>query len=61
MSFVGEVNRLGDSYVRPHDIEVVLDADERTEEGDGADGSSPSASRSGSSSCSATAPRSGRS
>jgi sulfate transport system ATP-binding protein len=33
MSFVGEVNRLGDSYVRPHDIEVVLDADERTEEG----------------------------
>ena len=33
MSFVGEVNRLGDSYVRPHDIEVVLDPDERTEEG----------------------------
>ena len=33
MSFVGEVNRLGDSYVRPHDIEVVLDADESTEEG----------------------------
>jgi sulfate transport system ATP-binding protein len=33
MSFVGEVNRLGDSYVRPHDIEVVLDADEHTEEG----------------------------
>jgi len=32
MSFVGEVNRLGDSYVRPHDIEIVLDPDERTEE-----------------------------
>jgi sulfate transport system ATP-binding protein len=33
MSFVGEVNRLGEHYVRPHDIEVVLDADERTEQG----------------------------
>jgi sulfate transport system ATP-binding protein len=33
MSFVGEVNRLGEDYVRPHDIEVVLDPDERTEEG----------------------------
>jgi sulfate/thiosulfate transport system ATP-binding protein len=33
MSFVGEVNRLGENYVRPHDIEVVLDADERTEQG----------------------------
>jgi sulfate transport system ATP-binding protein len=33
MSFVGEVNRLGDSYVRPHDMDVVLDADEQTEEG----------------------------
>jgi sulfate transport system ATP-binding protein len=33
MSFVGEVNRLGDSYVRPHDIEVVSDPDESTEEG----------------------------
>jgi len=33
MSFVGEVNRLGDHFVRPHDMEVVLDADERTEEG----------------------------
>jgi sulfate transport system ATP-binding protein len=32
MSFVGEVNRLGETFVRPHDIEVVLDADERTEE-----------------------------
>lgn len=33
MSFVGEVNRLGDSYVRPHDIEIVLDADDSTDEG----------------------------
>jgi sulfate transport system ATP-binding protein len=33
MSFVGEVNRLGDAFVRPHDMEVVLDADERTAEG----------------------------
>jgi sulfate transport system ATP-binding protein len=33
MSFVGEVNRLGDSFVRPHDMEVVRDADERTQEG----------------------------
>jgi sulfate transport system ATP-binding protein len=33
MSFVGEVNKLGENWVRPHDIEVVLDADDRTEEG----------------------------
>jgi sulfate transport system ATP-binding protein len=33
MSFVGEVNKLGERWVRPHDIEVVLDPDERTEEG----------------------------
>ncbi|HVD40608.1 MAG TPA: sulfate ABC transporter ATP-binding protein [Solirubrobacterales bacterium] len=33
MSFVGEVNQLGDHFVRPHDMEVVLDADERTQEG----------------------------
>ncbi len=32
MSFVGEVNRLGDHFVRPHDMDVVLDPDERTEE-----------------------------
>jgi sulfate transport system ATP-binding protein len=32
MSFVGEVNRLGEHFVRPHDIEVVLDPDERTAE-----------------------------
>jgi sulfate transport system ATP-binding protein len=33
MSFVGEVNRIGDAYVRPHDMEVVLDADDHTQEG----------------------------
>jgi sulfate/thiosulfate transport system ATP-binding protein len=33
MSFVGEVNQLGDDFVRPHDMEVVLDADDRTQEG----------------------------
>jgi sulfate transport system ATP-binding protein len=33
MSFVGEVNKLGDAFVRPHDMDVVLDPDERTEEG----------------------------
>jgi sulfate transport system ATP-binding protein len=32
MSFVGEVNRLGEHFVRPHDMAVVLDPDERTEE-----------------------------
>jgi sulfate transport system ATP-binding protein len=32
MSFVGEVNRLGEHFVRPHDMEVVHDPDERTEE-----------------------------
>lgn len=32
MSFVGEVNRLGDSYVRPHDIEIVGDKEDATEE-----------------------------
>ncbi|HXV05653.1 MAG TPA: sulfate ABC transporter ATP-binding protein [Solirubrobacterales bacterium] len=33
MSFVGEVNRLGEHFVRPHDIGIFLDPDERTEEG----------------------------
>ncbi|HET7053487.1 MAG TPA: TOBE-like domain-containing protein [Solirubrobacterales bacterium] len=32
MSFVGEVNRLGERFVRPHDMTVLLDPDERTEE-----------------------------
>jgi sulfate transport system ATP-binding protein len=33
MSFVGEVNKLGDDFVRPHDMDVVLDADAHTQEG----------------------------
>jgi sulfate/thiosulfate transport system ATP-binding protein len=33
MSFVGEVNRLGDDFVRPHDMEVVLNPDDQTQEG----------------------------
>jgi sulfate transport system ATP-binding protein len=33
MSFVGEVNRLGDAFVRPHDMEVVLNPDDQTQEG----------------------------
>jgi sulfate transport system ATP-binding protein len=32
MSFVGEVNRLGDAYVRPHDMTIVLDPDDNTEQ-----------------------------
>lgn len=28
MSFVGEVNRLGEHFVRPHDMQVMLDPDE---------------------------------
>ena len=32
MSFVGHATRLGDAWVRPHDLEVVLDADESTHE-----------------------------
>jgi sulfate transport system ATP-binding protein len=27
MSFVGPVNRLGDAYIRPHDLDVVLEPD----------------------------------
>jgi sulfate/thiosulfate transport system ATP-binding protein len=33
MSFVGEVNRLGEHFVRPHDMDVSLDADEGAEQG----------------------------
>ena len=33
MSFVGEVNRLGEHFVRPHDVQVMIDPGERTEEG----------------------------
>jgi sulfate transport system ATP-binding protein len=32
MSFVGEVNRLGDDFVRPHDIEIVPDRDDAAAE-----------------------------
>jgi len=32
MSFVGHVNRIGDAFVRPHDLELVLDADDSTRE-----------------------------
>jgi len=32
MSFVGEVNRLGDHFVRPHDMTVSLDRDDGAEE-----------------------------
>jgi len=32
MSFVGRVNRIGDAFVRPHDLELVLDADGSTRE-----------------------------
>jgi sulfate transport system ATP-binding protein len=32
MSFVGEVNRLGEHFVRPHDMAVGLDRDEGAEE-----------------------------
>jgi sulfate transport system ATP-binding protein len=32
MGFVGEVNRLGDHFVRPHDMEIVLNRIDGTEE-----------------------------
>jgi sulfate transport system ATP-binding protein len=32
MSFVGEVNRLGEHFVRPHDMSVALDRDDGAEE-----------------------------
>src|SRR5258708_34999257 len=32
MSFVGQVNRFGDAYVRPHDLELSLEPDGRTRE-----------------------------
>ena len=35
MSFVGEVNRLGENFVRPHDMDVVLDARRAHRGGDG--------------------------
>jgi len=33
MGFVGEVNRIGDELVRPHDIEILLEPDGRAQEG----------------------------
>jgi sulfate transport system ATP-binding protein len=33
MGFVGEVNKLGDDLVRPHDIEILLEPDGTTQEG----------------------------
>lgn len=32
MSFVGPVNRLGDAFVRPHDIELLLEPNGMTQE-----------------------------
>jgi sulfate transport system ATP-binding protein len=32
MSFIGPVNRLGDSFLRPHDIQILTDADGSTTE-----------------------------
>jgi sulfate transport system ATP-binding protein len=32
MSFIGPVNRLGDSFLRPHDIQILADADGCTSE-----------------------------
>ena len=32
MSFVGPVNRLGDTFVRPHDVELLLEPDGVTQE-----------------------------
>jgi sulfate transport system ATP-binding protein len=32
MSFVGPVNRLGDTFVRPHDVELLLEPDDETQE-----------------------------
>jgi sulfate transport system ATP-binding protein len=32
MSFIGPVNRIGDSYLRPHDIQILSDPDETSTE-----------------------------
>ena len=32
MSFIGPVNRLGDAFVRPHDIQILSEADGTTTE-----------------------------
>ena len=54
MGFVGPVNRLGDSFVRPHDLELRNEPNGQTTPGRSS-GSSTSASRCASSSCSKTA------
>ena len=51
MSFVGPVNRVGDTFVRPHDVELRLEPDGRLRPRRWSSGSSTSASRCGSSSC----------
>ena len=32
MSFIGPVNRLGDAFVRPHDVQILADTDGSTTE-----------------------------
>ena len=51
MGFIGPVNRFGDAFVRPHDIEITLTANGTTREANVAARSSTSASRCASSSC----------
>ena len=58
MSFIGPVNRLGDAYVRPHDIDILLEPEEGAARRSSS-ASSTSASRCASSSCAMTARASG--
>ena len=56
MSFVGPVNRLGDTFVRPHDVELLLEPERRRRRRRRwSSASSTSASRFGSSSSARTA------
>ena len=32
MSFIGPVNRIGDAFLRPHDIQILADADDTASE-----------------------------
>jgi sulfate transport system ATP-binding protein len=32
MSFIGPVNRIGDTFLRPHDIQILAEVDETSEE-----------------------------
>ena len=41
MSFVGQVNRFGDAWVRPHDLEIVARAERLDARGDGRAGRPP--------------------